>query len=144
MIAFFDHKRQAQRLADRNVNTVPEQEADAIRIEQLEVLGRVGVPDEERAQPQKLVFTFVLIPLRSFADLNDDIRRAVNYAAVCDEVKAFVGQRRDKLIETLADAIASHLLERFEIRRVTVELRKYILPDTEFVSVTVTRDRSKG
>jgi dihydroneopterin aldolase len=46
-----------------------------------------------------------------------------------------------KLIETLADALALHLLETFEIRRITIELRKYILPDVEFVSVTVTRER---
>jgi dihydroneopterin aldolase len=49
--------------------------------------------------------------------------------------------RCDRLIETLADAVARHLLEAFEIRRITVELRKFILPEVEFVSVTVTRDR---
>ena len=57
-------------------------------------------------------------------------------------MKKFVGQRRDRLIETLADALAAHLLEAFEIRRITIELRKYILPEVEFVSVTVTRERS--
>jgi dihydroneopterin aldolase len=45
------------------------------------------------------------------------------------------------LIETLADAVANHLLRVFPIQRVTVELRKFILPEVEFVSVTVTRDR---
>jgi hypothetical protein len=39
--------------------------------------------------------------------------------------------------------LAFHLLEVFEIRRITIELRKYILPDVEFVSVTVTRERAK-
>ena len=71
-------------------------------------------------------------------DFRDEIQRAVNYAAVCGEVKAFVEQRRDKLIETLANALALHLLETFEIRRVAIELRKYVLPKVKFVSVTVT------
>jgi FolB domain-containing protein len=118
-------------------------DGDVIRIEQLEVLAHIGVPDEERASAQKLTFNLALFPVRSLDDLNDEIGRAVNYAAVCDEVKKFVGQRRDKLIETLTDALASHLLEMFEIRRITVELRKYILPEVKFVSVSVTRERAK-
>lgn len=123
------------------MKTAPEYDGDVIRIEQLEVLAHIGVPDEERASPQKLTFNLALFPVRPLADFNDEIDRAVNYAAVCAEVKKFVGPRRDKLIETLADALASHLLQAFEIRRITVELRKYILPDVEFVSVIVTRER---
>ena len=115
-----------------------------IRIEQIEVLAHIGVPDDERAEPQRLTIGILFWPNKSCAELNDNIARAVNYAAVCAEVKKFVGQRRDKLIETLANALAFHLLEVFEIRRVTVELRKYILPEVEFVSVTVTRERAKG
>jgi len=38
---------------------------------------------------------------------------------------------------------SERLLESFEIRRVTVELRKYILPEVEFVSVRLARERSK-
>lgn len=116
---------------------------DQIHIEGLEVFAHIGVPDEERALAQKLTFHIALWPIRPLNELQDDIGRAVNYAAVCAEVEKFAGQRQDKLIETLADAIALHLLEAFEIRRVMVELRKYILPGVEFVSVTVTRERSK-
>jgi len=125
------------------LKTGREYDGDVIRIERLKVLAHIGVPDDERASAQKLTVNLALFPIRSLDDLNDEIGRAVNYAAVCDEVKKFVGQRRDKLIETLADALASHLLEAFEIRRITVELRKYILPDVEFVSVSVTRERPK-
>ncbi|MEY2585595.1 MAG: hypothetical protein QOD80_1621, partial [Verrucomicrobiota bacterium] len=34
-------------------------------------------------------------------------------------------------------------LDMFEIRRIAVELRKYILPEVEFISVRVTRERAK-
>jgi dihydroneopterin aldolase len=125
------------------LKTSREYDRDVIRIEQLKVLAHIGVPDDERASAQKLTFNLALFPARSLDDLNDEIGRTVNYAAVCDAVKKFVGQRNDKLIETLADALASHLLATFEIRRITVELRKYILPDVEFVSVSVTRERAK-
>jgi len=115
-----------------------------IRVQGLEIFGHIGVPDEERASPQRLTFNLTFWPVRSSQELRNEIGRAVNYANVCEEVKKFVGRRRDRLIETLADALAVHLLEAFEIRRVTVEVRKYILPDVEFVSVRVTRERSKN
>jgi dihydroneopterin aldolase len=116
---------------------------DQIHIEQLEIFAHIGVPEEERASAQKLTFNLTLWPIRRMDDLGDEIGCAVNYAALCTEVRNFVGGRSDKLIETLADKLAFHLLALFEIRRITIELRKYILPDVEFVSVTVTRDRSK-
>jgi 7,8-dihydroneopterin aldolase/epimerase/oxygenase len=115
---------------------------DIIHIEQLRISASVGVPDMERASPQRLDLNITLWPNQSSRDLEDEISRTVNYAAVCAETRKFVQNRSDRLIETLAAALANHLLEAFEIRRVTVELRKFILPDVDFVSVTVTRDRS--
>jgi 7,8-dihydroneopterin aldolase/epimerase/oxygenase len=115
---------------------------DAIRIEQLEVFARIGVPDDERSHPQRLTVSMTFWPTGHGRELGDDIGRTVDYAAVCAETKKFVDIRSDRLIETLADALANHLLATFEIRKITLELRKFILPDVEFVSVTVTRDRS--
>jgi FolB domain-containing protein len=117
-------------------------ENDSVRIQQLETRAYIGVPDEERASPQRLTFNLALWPGQGMRDLGDDIARAVNYATVCVEVERFVERRRDKLIETLADAVAAHVLELFALRKITVELRKYILPQVEFVSVSVTRERS--
>jgi dihydroneopterin aldolase len=117
---------------------------DQIQIEQLDVFTHIGVLEEERAAAQRLSFYLTLWPARQMDQTNDEIEKAVNYAAVCAEVKRFVEARRDKLIETLANALAQHLLEAFEIRKIAVELRKYILPETEFVSVTVTRERSSN
>ena len=114
-----------------------------IRIERIELLARIGVPDDERAQRQRLTINIALWPGKSGAGLNDDIALAVDYAEVCAEVRGFVDRRNDKLIETLADKLAFHLLEIFGIRRITIELRKYVLPDVEFVSVTVTRERAE-
>jgi dihydroneopterin aldolase len=118
-----------------------EDQGDVVRLEQVEVLAHIGVPDDERSRPQRLTISVTLWPMKQASELNDDINRAVNYAEVCDEVRRFVQSRRDRLIETLADALAQQLLATFELRRITIELRKYILPDVQFVSVRVTRDR---
>jgi dihydroneopterin aldolase len=117
---------------------------DHIQIEQLEVLARIGVPDEERACAQRLVFNITFWLVHQASELGDDITRAVDYAEVSAETKKFVQGRSDRLIETLADALANHLLTIFEIQRITIELQKFILPDVRHVSVTVTRERSVG
>ena len=116
--------------------------SDQIHIERLEILARVGVSDEERASAQRLIFNITFWPTRPAAGLEDEVTRTVDYAAVCAKTKRFVQARSDRLIETLADALAMRLLEVFAIEKITIELRKFVLPETEFVSVTVTRERS--
>lgn len=114
--------------------------ADVIVVEQLELAARVGVPEEERQQPQRLTVSIVMSPRNRFCDLEDDLSRAVDYSAVAEHVKQFVGRRSDKLIETLADALAADLLSRFAIRRVRVELRKFVLPDAKYVAAICERE----
>jgi dihydroneopterin aldolase len=41
-----------------------------------------------------------------------------------------------KLIETLASELASHLLRKFPLEGVEVEVRKFVLPNTKYVSAT--------
>jgi dihydroneopterin aldolase len=112
---------------------------DSIHIEQLEVFARVGVTENERAKPQRLTLTITLWPSEAFENLQDDITRTVNYSAVCVAVGDFARERPNKLIETLAAQLASHLLQVFPIRKVQIEMRKFVLPDAKHVSVTVTR-----
>lgn len=114
---------------------------DEIRIEELELMARVGVPDEERAHPQRLTVSIMLQPPHAFGDLGDDLTRTIDYAAVCEEVRRFVSGRNDKLIETLAHEMAEHLLRIFELASVELELRKFILPETKYVGVRVAHQR---
>jgi len=118
---------------------IPTVVIDRIHIEQLELHGRVGVPDSERAEPQRLIFSVTLWP--KIAELHDDIANTVNYSAVAERVKDFVGHHNYKLIETLAEETAAHLLAQFNLRKVAVEVRKFVLPDANYVSVTAVRER---
>jgi dihydroneopterin aldolase len=112
---------------------------DDIRIEELELQARVGVPAAERAQPQRLTVSITLQPRNRFGDLVDDLSRTIDYAVVCEDLRDFVSGREDKLIETLANEMAEHLLRRFELVRVELELRKFALPETQYVAVRVAR-----
>jgi dihydroneopterin aldolase len=116
--------------------------ADQIHIEQLEIFAHIGVPEKERATPQRLTVTITLWPKQDTRDSGDQIGRTVNYSAVAEEAKSFARDQSVNLIETLADRLAMHLLGSFAIQKIEIELRKFALPDAKFVSVTVTRTKS--
>ena len=122
--------------------TLRENAGDEIHVRELELSAHIGVPEEERATPQRLTVSIVMWPGAGFQATSDDLRNTVNYAAVCREVKELVAVRRDKLIETLAEAIASRLLAAFPLARVQIELRKFILPDVKHVAVVLLRERT--
>ena len=117
---------------------------DKVHIEQLDVFTRVGVPEEERANPQRLTVSISFWPYQQTSDLADHIERTVNYSTVAEETKNFLRDQSVKLIETLADGLASHLLKNFPIQKVTIELRKFALQDAKYVSITVSRTASVG
>jgi dihydroneopterin aldolase len=121
------------------MSTEPPPSCDQIHIEELDVSTRIGVPDEERAAPQRLTASISFSPYHEAGDLADKIENAVNYSAVVDETKNFVRDQSVKLIETLADRLAVHLLKNFRMQSVTIELRKFPFEDAKYVSVTVTR-----
>ncbi len=124
--------------------TEPHPFCDEIHIEQLDVSARIGVPEQERAAPQRLTVSISFWPYQQTRDLADNIHKAVNYSAVAEETKSFVRDQSVNLIETLADLLAAHLLKTFPIQKVTVELRKFPLQDAKYVSATVTRTASVG
>jgi dihydroneopterin aldolase len=114
---------------------------DQILISQLELSSSVGVPEDERSLPQRLTASLVLEPRRGFDALEDRLENTVDYASLTRIVQQIARGRPRQLIETLAEEIAGQLLVRFPLAAVEVELRKYILPDTEYVAVKLRRER---
>ena len=113
-----------------------------IHIEQLRVLARVGVSQAERRKRQRLVINITLWPARDFRDIKDAVSRTVDYSTVCQSTKTFVAEQSTKLLETLANDLTAHLLGKFRVRRIAVEVRKFVLKDAAYASVTVTRTAS--
>ena len=111
-----------------------------IAIKSLEVMARVGVPEEERSQPQKLLMDLSFTAADQPVDLGDDITRTVDYFAVSRRVIAIAAESPRKLIETLADDTAAILLAEFGLRWVEITIRKFILTDAEWVSVSLRRE----
>jgi dihydroneopterin aldolase len=114
---------------------------DTVIVSQLEISAHVGVPAAERGAAQRLAVSLQLVPARGFAGMGDDIGNTVDYAAVCVAVRQEAESRPRRLIETLAGDIAGVLLGRFPLKAVEVEVRKYIIPGTEYVAVRIRRER---
>ena len=108
-----------------------------IIIKDLAVSYRVGVPDAERAQPQKLLITLEMNHDFSAAIQKDDITHTVDYALVSQRLLKFGERRSWKLIETLAHDIAETISREFGLKSVQVEIKKFIIPEAQYVAVRV-------
>jgi dihydroneopterin aldolase len=112
-----------------------------ISIVDLEVSYRVGVPDAERASPQRLLLTVEMKSNFSAAVKSDSIADTIDYFAVSQRLLKFGEDREWKLIEKLAADICEMILAEFGPRSVTVEVKKFVIPQTRHVSVFLTRKR---
>lgn len=110
-------------------------EAGSIEIRRLRLECVIGVPEEERAEPQTLYLSVGMVPSRPFGEMEDAIDRTVDYDEVAQRVRSLAAERPRHLIETLADDVARVILAEFPAREVSVEVEKHILPDTDAVVV---------
>jgi FolB domain-containing protein len=113
-----------------------------ISIIDLEVFYRVGVPDEERAQPQRLLLTIEMESNFSAAAKTDSIADTIDYFAVAQRLLKFDDGKNWKLIEKLAADICTMILKEFKPQRVTVEIKKFPIRQARHVSVSLTKKRN--
>jgi len=115
--------------------------SSSIIISELELSSHIGVPDSERLEAQRLTLNLELVPVREMTALGDALENTVDYFALTRRVRLLAAARPRKLIETLAEEICTCVLSEFSVRAVDLELRKYILPDTEYVAIRMQRVR---
>ena len=106
-----------------------------ISIVDLEVFYHVGVPDAERAEPQRLLLTVELESDFSAAAKTDAIADTIDYFAVTQRLLKFGEGREWKLIEKLAADLAETILTEFKPQSVSIEVKKFIIPQARHVSV---------
>jgi dihydroneopterin aldolase len=108
-----------------------------ISIVDLEVFYRVGVPDAERAHPQRLLLTLRLEADFAAAARTDALGDTVDYFAVTQRLLKFGDGRSWKLIEKLAADIGEAILDEFKVTRLSIEVKKFIIPETRYISVAM-------
>jgi dihydroneopterin aldolase len=112
-----------------------------ITIVDLEVNYRVGVTDQERAQPQRLLLTVEMNLDFSVAAVSDRMERTINYQAVAEELLKFGDGRSWKLLEKLVSNLAERIMTQYGPEEVMVEVKKFSIPQARFVSVGTSRTR---
>ncbi|MEY4324991.1 MAG: hypothetical protein RIS24_1162 [Verrucomicrobiota bacterium] len=114
---------------------------DIITLQDLEVFYHIGVPEEERVHPQRLLICVEMETDIALAAAGDDLNHTINYYAVSQRLLSLGKGRSWKLLETLAVHIAEMVLRDFGPRRVHVEIKKFIIPEARHVSVRISRPR---
>ena len=77
------------------------------------------------------------------AVLSDRIERTIDYQAVSQELLCFGNRGSWKLIERLASEIADMVVDKCKPVSVTVEVKKFVIPQARYVSVSHTRGLSE-
>ena len=119
---------------------------DRILISDLRFFAHHGLHPEEEALGQRFVVSLVLELDLSKAGRSDAMADSVHYGEVVATAEAIVTTRRFRLIEALAEAIASAILARFaSVDRITVRVEKPGAPipvATGLVAVEIERSRA--
>src|ERR1041385_2477508 len=106
-----------------------------INIVDLEVFYHVGVTDDERAKPQRLLISVEMDFDFSLASMTDRVEKTINYFDVAQDLLKFGENRSWKLLEKLAANIADFIMTRFKPEALLVEIKKFPIPQARYVSV---------
>src|SRR5437016_13291656 len=112
---------------------------DKIIINDLEVFYRIGVSEEERAAPQRLLISLEMSRDTSAAAAADELTKTIDYYAVTRRLLRFGEGRSWKLLEKLAADIAGLILAEFTPGIVSVEVKKFIISEARHVAVQLSR-----
>jgi dihydroneopterin aldolase len=119
--------------------------SDRITLRGMQFMGRHGVTDEERADPQPFEIDLVVrLDLARPAE-TDDLADTVNYSTLFKLARRVVEERSFHLLEALAAAIADAVLAAHPVNDVEVRVRKPKAPlPGAFESVEVRVRRGRG
>lgn len=111
---------------------------DIICIQGLEVQTRIGVPDDERSTAQRVLISVHMHTSTKEAGTSDDVSLSIDYDAVA-KIITEEAQKERKTLERFAEDIAARILKEFAPTGVNVSIQKFIVPNTQAVSVSIVR-----
>lgn len=115
---------------------------DKIIIRQLQVETYIGIHDWEKANRQTVLIDMDLSFDCSDAAASDNIKDALDYFTVCEEVTRLVHSARYELIERLAEEVAQWVLNHFPCEEIKLTLLKPdAIRNAKSVGITISRSR---
>jgi dihydroneopterin aldolase len=116
---------------------------DKVLIEGLRVNAVIGVFEWERQIEQPVLIDLVMTVDTRAAAISDDIQDAVNYALVAEQVADLTKSLKPQLLETLADRLATMILNHFTtVQAVQVKVKKPLaVKGAQAVGIEIIRER---
>lgn len=97
---------------------------DIIFISSLEIDTIIGINPEEKQNSQTVILDLEVTTNTLSCTKDDDLSKTINYQEIYDEVIKLVQNNSKQLIESLAEDIASFILDNFSVSTVKVTLQK--------------------
>lgn len=114
---------------------------DTVFLENVALIGKHGVADEERNAPREFHIDVVAEIDTGVAVRGDDLEKTANYVDFLEAARKIVEGPSVKLIETLGERIAKEILKNPRVRKVAVTVRKPGALETGVPGVTITQAR---
>ncbi|MBF0384822.1 MAG: dihydroneopterin aldolase [Candidatus Omnitrophica bacterium] len=116
----------------------------SIKINNLKLSTIIGTKETERKTPQKIRIDISFDYDSGRAEGSDNLKDAVNYQAISDDISRRVKTSKFFLLEKLADEVCSILMSDKRIKLASVTVTKFkALRNADSVSATVTRARKQ-
>lgn len=114
---------------------------DKIFIRQLSVPVIIGVFPNEREAPQTLLIDLEVATDFQKAAASDALQYTIDYAQIRRSILAYTEKTQFTLIETLADRLAAHLKQTFNLSwlRLSISKKPFDITDAECVGVCIER-----
>lgn len=97
---------------------------DVVFIKGLAIETIIGVYEWERAIKQSVIIDCEMVCDMSLAGQSDDVRDAINYKTVCEDIERLCHQIGARLLERLAEEICTYLLANYPCQTVMLTIHK--------------------
>jgi dihydroneopterin aldolase len=115
---------------------------DAILIRDLRVEALIGIHKRERHVKQTLSIDLDIGVPGTAVFASDKVSDTIDYEQVALKIRELAGSGHFRLVETVADRVATLLLKDFGAPWAKVSVAKIgVLPNAKFVGVTIERKR---
>jgi len=115
---------------------------DKVFIKNLVLPCHVGVTQEERSKRQNVIVDVEIYCDLSQAAVTGDLKDSINYYEIKEKISSAVTNGEFKLLETLAETVASLALKEPAALRVGVAVKKEKYAKAPVMGIEVTRDRN--
>ena len=114
---------------------------DKVFIKNLVLPCKVGVSEEERLKKQNIIIDIEIHCNLSPAGTTNDINKTLNYYEIKEKVTSIITRSEFKLLETLAETIATLILKDPAASAVTIAVKKEKYTVNPAMGIEISRDR---